>query len=59
MNRPPRMPTSALKVPVKNPTMRPRVKRPEKADAELGAGDPFALFVEWSGDADEKTYATL
>ena len=59
MNRLPRTPTTALKVPVKNPILRTRGKRAAKTDAESETGDPFALFVEWSGDADEKAYANL
>jgi hypothetical protein len=31
---------------------------PEKAPAEE-IGDPFATFVEWSTDADEKAYRDL
>ena len=61
MNRPTRTPTSLSKVLAKSQTALARAKRSakpiEKASSETD--DPFALFTEWSGEANEKTYAKL
>jgi hypothetical protein len=53
--------TPASKGLIKDQVARPRAKRkviaadqpPEKV------GDPFALFTEWSSDADERAFADL
>jgi hypothetical protein len=59
MKRP--LPRLASKVLVKDQAARARAKRKVVAvdKSSEKAGDPFALFTEWSGDADEKAYADL
>ena len=61
MKRLTRSPISVLKVSVKSRIARPRGKRSvntiDKTSAETG--DPFAVFTEWRGKADEKAYAKL
>jgi hypothetical protein len=61
MKRPLRMSILLSKVSVKSRIARPRGKRTvntiDKTSAETG--DPFAVFTEWRGKADEKAYAKL
>jgi len=61
MNRPAHAPASRSKVPAESPAVRPRAKRGAETidQTQADAGDPFALFTEWSGEADEKAYAKL
>ena len=56
MKRPPRTPTS--KDWVKDQATPMRAKRKVMA-ADKQIGDPFALFTEWSGEADERAFADL
>jgi hypothetical protein len=46
---------------IKDQVARPRAKRKViAADQPLEkVGDPFAVFTEWSSDADESTFADL
>jgi antitoxin PrlF len=63
MNRIPRRPAAFSKASVKNRTAIPRGTREADTgllDAATEAGDnPFALFSEWTSEADEKAYRGL
>jgi hypothetical protein len=61
MNRPTRTPTSLAKVSVERATVRPRAKPGAKpiAKASPDTDGPFAVFSEWSNEADEKAYTKL
>lgn len=61
MKRPTRTPNRIAKGSTKSETARPnaehKVAMVEKTPRKIS--DPFALFTEWSGDADEKAFAEL